>query len=170
MTIIFLDFSEPLEGIVLNITVRRTGSVTIDVNSLVWILNYDWETPEDFVVPNNTKIVTIKAYTNGSHVGGILASFSNNVVTDEAWLCMEKGENWENATTVKMNGTTSLPKPTGDDFSGDAATAQWIWVKNTSATNVACKRTFSKSNNSMLYKILATIFPLVPSIRCSGVA
>ena len=66
--------------------------MTIDVNSLVWILNCDWETPEDFVVPNNTKIVTIKAYTNGSHVGGILASFSNNVVMDEAWLGMEKAK------------------------------------------------------------------------------
>ena len=138
ISIIFLDFSESLEGIAVNITVRGTGSVTIDVNSLVLILNCDWRTPEDVVVPNNTKILTIKAYTSGSHVGGILASFSNNVVTDEAWLCMEKGENWENATTVKINGTSSLPKPTGDDFSGDAARAQWIWVKNTSATYQRC--------------------------------
>ena len=163
ISIIFLDFSELLEGIVINITVRGTGSVTTDVNSLVWILNCDWETPEDFVVPNNSKIVTIKAYTNGSHVGGILASFSNNVVTDEAWLCMEKGENWENATTVKINGKSSLPKPTGDDFSGEAARAQWIWVRNTSATNVTCKRTFSKSSTIGCCEIVATILPRVPA-------
>ena len=159
----------PPEGITVTITVRGTGNVKIDVNSLVWILNCEWETPEDFVVPNNTQTVTITAHTNDSHMGGILASLSNNVVTDEAWLCVEKGENWENATTVKINGTSSLPKPTGDDFSGDAARAQWIWVKNTSATNVSCKRTFSKSNNSMLYKILATIFPFVPSSRSAAV-
>ena len=118
---------------------RGTGSVKIDVNSLVWILNCDWKTPEDFVVPQNTQIVAITAHTNGSHMGGILASFSNNVVTNETWHCMENGDNEK----TEIATTSNLPKPT-DDFSGGAARARWIWVKNIHATHVACIKTFSK--------------------------
>ena len=82
-----------------------------------------------------------------------------------------KGENWENATTVKINGTSSLLKPTGDDFSGDAARVQWIWVRNNGATNVTCKRTFSKSSTIGCCEILATIIPLVsrPPSRSAAV-
>ena len=125
--------------------------MTNDVNSFVWILNCDWRTPEDFFLPSNTKVVTIKARTNGSLAGGIRASFSNNVVTDKTWICAEDGEKGEpkNATTVN-----EIENMTGSDFSGDAAKAQWIWAENPSATSVWCVKTFSKSRGTSWYKIL----------------
>ena len=123
---------------------RGTGSITSDAG-VELILNCNWDEPEDFVLPGNTRIVTITARTNGSHVGGILASFSNNEVTDKTWRCEETAPNStiENATTSEENGTLSI---LGKDFSGDAANAQWIWVKNTMATHVRCMKTFGKSS------------------------
>ena len=123
---------------------RGTGSITSDAG-VELILNCNWDEPEDFVLPGNTRIVTITASTNGSHVGGILASFSNNEVTDKTWRCEETApySAIKNATTFEENGKLSI---LGEDFSGDAANARWIWVKNTKATRVQCVKTFGKSS------------------------
>ena len=127
--------------------------MTNDVNSFAWILNCDWRTPEDFFLPSNKKIVTIEARTNGSLAGGIRASFSNNVVTDETWLCAEDGGKGgpRSATTATFYENENMQ---GNDFSGDAAKAQWIWAENTSATSVWRVKTFSKSRGTSWYKIL----------------
>ena len=127
--------------------------MTNDVKSFVWIMNCEWQTPEDFFLPSDTKIVKIKARTSGSLVGGIRASFSNNVVTDETWICEEDGGKGEpkNATIATFYKIENM---TGNDFSGDAAKAQWIWAKNPSATSVWCVKTFSKLRGASWYKIL----------------
>jgi hypothetical protein len=138
--------------------VRGAGSIITDTGT-EWILNCNWDKPEDFFLPKNTQVVTIKADTNGSEMGGILASFSNHEVTDETWLCGEctsfnsslSGlECMKNATTFGDNGTHSIPKPPSGDFSsGEAAKAQWIWVENVTASHVWCMKEFGKLRKFM---------------------
>jgi hypothetical protein len=137
--------------------VRGAGSIITDTGT-EWIMNCNWQTPEDFFLPKNTQVVTIKAHTNGRDMGGILASFSNHVVTDETWLCGEctsfnsslSGlECMKNATTFGETGTPSILKPPGYDFSGEAAKAQWIWVENVTTSHVWCMKEFGKLRKFM---------------------
>ena len=47
-----------------------------------------WKKVKHFTLCGHTKHVTIKAHNDGGN-GGILASFSNKVVTDGSWECAD---------------------------------------------------------------------------------
>ena len=114
------------------------------------VLNYDWEVSQRLILPGNTKGVTIEAINSGN-VGGILASFSNGVVTDATWQCAnmspcttvqcENSVTWQNATTYGVNNDSTKPWKRRADIE---LTAQWIWVDDDDATRVWCKKTFGK--------------------------
>ena len=113
-------------------------------------LTPDWTKTERFALPGDTKVVTIKG-DNAGGPGGILASFSNGVVTDGTWQCAdmilcattdcENSVTWQGAKTygVNTNHPTWNTRPYID------STAQWIWVDNNEATRVWCKKRFGKS-------------------------
>ena len=110
-------------------------------------INCEWNMAQgSFVLPSDTQVVTIKAHNRGG-AGATLASFSNNVVTNESWSCAEclnksdcDESNFKPAVTYGPNGhhpwTTNIP--------GIASSAQWIWVKKSKATHVWCRVTFRK--------------------------
>ena len=114
-------------------------------------LTTDWEETERFTLPGDTKVVTIKAYNPG-YVGGILASFSNGVVTDGTWRCADMSlcittecENfvaWQGAKTYGINGKN--PPPWKRKLNDIDSTAQWVWVDDKFARRVWCKKTFGK--------------------------
>ena len=117
------------------------------------VLNYEWWTTETFTLPGDTKLVTIEAINPGD-VGGILASFSNGVVTDGTWQCAdmspctavecEDSVTWHNATTNGVNSDSTGPwKRRLADIE---LTAQWIWVDDENAKRVWCKKMFGKLN------------------------
>ena len=116
------------------------------------VLNYEWRTTETFTLAEDTKLVTIEAVNPGG-VGGILASFSNGVVTDGTWQCAnmrpctavqcESSVTWQNATTYGVNSDSTKPWKRRADIK---LTAQWIWVDIEYAKRVWCKKTFGKLN------------------------
>ena len=112
-------------------------------------LETGWDQTERFILPGDTKVVTIKGDNTGGP-GGILASFSNGVVTDGTWECAdmsscttecENSVTWQGAKTYGINGE----KPWNTRPYIDS-TAQWIWVDNNKATRVWCEKTFGKSH------------------------
>lgn len=119
-------------------------------------LNTDWQKADRVTIHGNSTVVTIKGVNDPGSAGGILASFSNGVVTDVTWQCAEIGnatecENsitWEDAQTYGVNGDNQSiwGKVRSGPFEEIESTAQWIWVNYHSATNVCCKKTFGKSH------------------------
>ena len=101
--------------------------------------------------------MTIKAH-NPNSVGGILASFSNNVVTDDSWECTVKKDcgsscddgsfhpAWGPAVVYGRNDETTTPwyKANKGKLNQIESNAQWIWVENKVATAVWCRKTFGK--------------------------
>jgi hypothetical protein len=111
-----------------------------------------WKTPGRFTLPGDTKVVTIKAHNDVGNVGGILASFSNRVVTNASWQCVDMSKSnptWLSAIEYGLNVASSGSiwsennKP-GKKISEIEETAQWIWVRNSEARRVWCRKTFSK--------------------------
>ena len=134
-----------------NITIDDKGSVMVDSGEKHNLETQWWET-ERFALPGDTKVVTIKG-VNLEREGGILASFSNGVVTDGTWECAdmsscttpdcENSVTWQGAKTYGINGENAPPYHTRPYID---STAQWIWVDNQFAGRVWCKKTFGKSH------------------------
>ena len=160
-------------NIIVNITIDSYGRLITDTGKNCSFFN-DWRKPQRFTLPVDTKNVTIKAH-NPYNVGGILASFSNNLVTDGSWECADmKGccqtscncgespvyssccqsscncENfelaWKRAVTYGRNDevTTIWYKVNKGKLNEIESNAQWIWVENSQATDVWCRKTFGK--------------------------
>ena len=117
-------------------------------------LTRDWKKTDRFALPGGTKVVTIKGDNRPVSSGGILASFSNGVVTDGTWQCADmimctttqcgNSVTWQGAKTYGINGEN--PHPWNTILNDINSTAQWIWVDDSYATRVWCKKTFGKSH------------------------
>ena len=135
-----------------NITIDDGGSLMVDTGEK-HDLKTGWTETERFALPGDTKVVTIKG-ENTESGGGILASFSNGVVTDGTWKCAdmssctttecENSVTWQGAKTYGINGEN--PLPWNRKLNDIDSTAQWIWVDSSSAERVWCKKAFGKSN------------------------
>ncbi len=141
-------------GINVTITIDNSGSLVIDTGENRNVV-CEWQKAEHFTLRGDTKVVTIKAHNDKGlqDVGGILASFSNNVVTDESWNCTdmimcprensdcEGLANWQPAKTYGHNNKKISP---WSEISKIKQTAQWIWVENKVAKRVWCRKTFGE--------------------------
>ena len=132
-----------------SITIDNDGSLTTDTG-VVHENNGNWQKAEHVHIPGNTKWVEIKAQNPGD-VGGILASFSNGVVTDESWQCADVSEAskpvWGQAVGYGYNNKDT--EPWGRVNGGKAipeieSRAQWIWVSDRYAETVLCMKNFCK--------------------------
>ena len=150
---IFLFFpANTVNDIEVNITSDNGGSLMVDTGEK-HNLKTDWWETERFALPGDTKVVTIKGDNGPGSPGGILASFSHGVVTDGTWQCAdmssctttdcENSVTWQGAKTYGINGEN--PLPWNRKLNDIDSTAQWIWVDNSSAERVWCKKAFGKS-------------------------
>ncbi len=128
--------------------------MTTDVGEM-YDINKNWKIAQNIALPGNTKYVVIKAHNGPNSVGGILASFSNGVVTNESWQCAdmsscnsncEHNPKWLPAVSYGLNNEDTYPWGTilRRHISGIKQTAKWIWVEKAKATSVWCTKTFSK--------------------------
>ena len=54
---------------------------------------------------------------------------------------------WKDAKTYGLNGNKTYPwGKQGIAFKEIESTAQWIWIDNSKATRVCCRKTFGKSH------------------------
>ena len=145
-----------VNDIAVDITIDNYGRLITDTGKN-YSVNNDWWTTQHFILPSDTRNVTIKAYNPGN-VGGILASFNNNVVTNDSWECADVKDcgsscddgsyqpAWKRAVTYGRNDdtTTIWYKAKNGKLNKIESNAQWIWVANSWATNVWCRKTFCK--------------------------
>ena len=144
-------------GITVNITIDNSGRLITDVGNDSSVDGDLW-TPKSFTLTGDTKIVTIKAHNEVGGPGGILASFSNKVLTDESWDCADmkgrhpfcsngsSGPLWKPAVTYGRNDNASTIwyQFRGRKLDEIESNAQWIWVNDSTATEVWCRRMFGK--------------------------
>lgn len=106
----------------------------------------NWPQSSKFRVPIGTKVVGIECDDVGV-VGGILASFSTGMVTDDTWQCSSRfspswasfsfAGNWPSAHKIGKHGMS--PWNTISEISSNA---QWIWTPGWHGqdTKVFCRK------------------------------
>ena len=142
-----------VNGINATVAIDNSGSLVTDTGEKRNVV-CEWKTPGRFTLPGDTKVVTIKAHNDHGpdDKGGLLASFSNHVVTDETWQCADMGSctpahcesvaKWKQAKPYGLNVASTWPWY--KKIPEIAETAKWIWVTDSTATRVWCRKTFSK--------------------------
>ena len=153
-----------MKGIIGDIVIHNSGSIEIEIenNRTKVDLNKTSRQPQRFVLPEDTQVVTIKVHKARGWGGGILASFSNNIVTDGSWHCTDSSScsfadcsslQWEASTAGKNEHSSTWGKPPEI-----ASSAQWIWISNSSALKVWCKRTFGRFKYCVQYILILNSF------------
>ena len=106
----------------------------------------NWGNPTTYLVPGNTRVLSVAGKDHGGGHFGILGSTSNGQVTNETWKCssvLSSGWNspdfddqdWPFARVIAKHGAG----PWGT-IHGIAETAKWIWANNNNDT-VYCRLT-----------------------------
>ena len=105
-----------------------------------------WENPTAYLVPGNTRVLSVAGKDYGGGYLGILGSTSNGQVTNETWKCssvLSSGWNspnfddqsWPLAKVIGNHGD----RPWGT-LNGIAVTAKWIWG-DTNSNTAYCRLT-----------------------------
>ena len=95
----------------------------------------EWTKPTTYLVPANTRVLSVAGKDTGSQFG-IIGSTSHGLVTDETWKCSSDlhvgwnspdfdDQDWPLAKVLANHG--DKPWYTID---GIAETAKWIWANN----------------------------------------
>ena len=133
------------------LTISATGDNTVDIFHDGAIVQHDswWGSAVTAPLPGDTCVLALTATNNGG-AGGLLASTSTGVVTDETWKCSGTEQQgwhleefndtcWSSAHVVAQYGDG----PWGA-ISGISGNAKWIWdigyVEYTVATTY-CRKT-----------------------------
>ena len=145
-----------MNDIAVDITIDNYGRLITDTGKNCSI-NNDWRKTQHFTLPSDTRSVTVKGHNDPGSPGGIIASFNNNVVTDGLWECADMKRcgsfcdngsyqpAWKRAVTYGRNdNATTIWRKNKDELNKIESNAQWIWVVDSKATNVWCRKTFSK--------------------------
>ena len=104
----------------------------------------DWSNPTTYLVPGNTRVLSVAGKDHGGGYLGILGSTSNGQVTNETWKCSSvlspgwnspdfDDQDWPFARVIANHGD----HPWGT-VHGIAETAKWIWANNNEDT-VYCR-------------------------------
>jgi hypothetical protein len=154
----FIFKGKTVTRIMVNITVDNSGRLITDSGEKRNVVCM-WSKVKHFTLSGHTKHVTIKAY-KARGKNGILASFSNNVVTDESWQCANMdgcissdcesfaATKWSNATAYGFNIEDS-DRNSREKINEIKSTAQWIWAKNGEAERVWCRKGFGKLSRAV---------------------
>ncbi|CAB4018601.1 Hypothetical predicted protein, partial [Paramuricea clavata] len=126
--------------IMVKITVDNTGRLITDSGEKRNVV-CSWKKVKHFTLSGQTKHVTIKAH-NARGKGGILASFSNKVVTDGSWECADMSSCTAADCAPWTKATTHDLKEPWNERNQIKSTAQWIWAENEAATRVWCRKRF----------------------------
>ena len=106
----------------------------------------DWSKPTTYIVPGNTRVLSVTGKDYGGGYLGILGSTSNGQVTNETWKCssvLSSGWNspdfddqsWPLAKVIANHGESPW-----NTLNGIAMTAKWIW-ENTNSNTAYCRLT-----------------------------
>ena len=105
-----------------------------------------WTQSTTYLVPGNTRVLSVAGKDYGGGYLGILGSTSNGQVTNETWKCssvLSSGWNspdfddqsWPLAKVIANHGDSPW-----NTLNGIAMTAKWIW-ENTNSNTAYCRLT-----------------------------
>ena len=106
--------------------------------------NENWIRATDFVIPENTRVISVMAKAvRFDH--GILGSFSNGLVTNESWKCTKDrylgwnsphfdDRTWPAAVVLGKHGVS----PWGT-IAGIGMNAKWIWADRPGFDTIYCR-------------------------------
>ena len=139
----FLCFKDyAMKGIIVDIANwGGSGNIRVNFNGQEVQIEY-LEQPQRFVLPEETKTVTIEAR---SWSKGMLASFSNGIVTDESCSCLRDLPSTHPCCHNRKNASevTETRVSTPQEIALNAKWI-WIWIRNCCVTSLPCKQTFGK--------------------------
>ena len=103
----------------------------------------DWRKPTSYLVPANTRVLSVAGKDTGRQFG-IIGSTSHGLVTDETWKCSSdqhpgwnspnfNDQDWPVARIVASHGDEPWRR-----IDGIAVTAKWIWA-NENKNIVYCR-------------------------------
>ena len=96
----------------------------------------DWKKPTTYLVPGNTRVLSVAGRNTAGGFFGIIGSTSHGLVTDGTWKCSSDlhvgwnspdfdDQDWPLAKVVGINGGFPWGK-----IHGIAEMAKWIWADN----------------------------------------
>ncbi len=122
-----------MENLTVDIIIHSYGSIITDTGKK-YNVGRPWWKPYKFTFPGKTKLVKINANKCSNCIyGGIIASFSNGVVTNNQWDCCPRCPC--NQTKEFYFQPNKIP--------GIADNAKWIWTKLGNGS-VCCTKEFGK--------------------------
>jgi hypothetical protein len=126
------------------------------------LTNDQYLNPTTFDVPSGTQVVGISCQDiHGQAAAGIVASFSNGLVTDDRWYCSgTPSEGWENpdfgptspawVPATKRQVRANNPAPISPD-------ADWIWTPNGNIDEFAYCRKVIEWQAGKFFKVILLI-------------
>ena len=104
----------------------------------------DWTSSTEYIIPGNTRVISVSGVDWGGRYFGLLGSFSNGMVTNSSWKCEDDeysgwnspdfdDSSWPAAVEVATHGVNPWKI-----ISGIASTAKWIWTAG-DPSNVYCR-------------------------------
>ena len=100
----------------------------------------DWSNPTTYLVPGNTRVLSVAGENTEGAFRGILGSTSNGEMTNETWKCssvLSPGWNSPDFDDQDWPFARVEDHPWGT-IHGIAETAKWIWANNNEDT-VYCR-------------------------------
>ena len=96
----------------------------------------DWKKPTTYLVPGNTRVLSVAGKNTAGGFFGIIGSTSHGLVTDETWKCSSDlhsewnspdfdDQDWPLAKVIANHGDHPWYI-----IDGIAETAKWIWANN----------------------------------------
>ena len=103
-------------------------------------MNSNWGNPTTYLVPGNTRVLSVAGKDYGGRYLAILGSTSNGQVTNETWKCSSvlyprwnfpdfDDQDWHSANIIVDHGDNPW-----NTINGIATAAKWIWANNKSDT------------------------------------
>ena len=93
-----------------------------------------WKSSTKYVIPGNTRVISVSGIDWGGNYLGLLGSFSNGMVTNSSWKCKDDeysgwnspdfdDSSWPAAVEIATHGAGPW-----HNITGIASTAKWIWT------------------------------------------
>jgi len=167
-SLFFTDFVGVLSGIE-NLTVFADGIVVgdnSDNKGLWWLAKW-------ISFSGETKTIAVSVYNKPEWSGGFLGVFSNGVVTDRSWKCIETnkpGIGWEETSfndDAWPHAYMSFSNSVSKRVYGSPSSAYWIHPANKRAIRYFCRRRFSKEEKNTNYSKYSVKFLQVFRLRFS---
>ena len=138
-----------------NVSIDNVGTIYADGKFVSKITG--WQVASPVTLLANTTCVVIEGKTSyggrNKDVGGVLGSFSNDILTDGSWQCIIRNAAksqlvWpkakSHARNNKRTGSVWIKQNSEKPVANIDGNATWIWTEKNNEESVTCRGSFGK--------------------------